>query len=84
MRMHAHTISFLDNPSGLRYSSLRQHLELKSIPNMRLQELMIKLSVCMCVGQRFDLSFFLLDLAISLFSNEMQEGNIHLGLNSYF
>ena len=45
---------------------------------------MIKLSVCMCVGQRFDLSFFLLDLAISLFSNEMQEGNIHLGLNSYF
>ena len=66
MCMHAHTISFLEKPCGLRYSSLREHLELKSIPNTRLHESMIKLSVCMYVSQRFDLSFFLLVLTLSL------------------
>lgn len=75
--MHAHTVSFLEKPCGLRYSSLRQHLELKSIPNMRLHESMIKLSVCMYVCQRFDfLSFF--GPNTFTISNEMQGGNIHL------
>lgn len=83
--MHEHTISFLDNPAGLglQFPKATSGIEIHTNHNW-LHELMIKLCVCVCVHVcvLICVSFCLMN--IFTFSNEIQEGNIHLSLSLYF